>query len=238
MKGPRRARWWGQRASPTSRVIFPEGEPLCYDTVNAVPVPTDNSNSISSAPSLSIKADSGNRKDKKDKYETSSPGGSKRKNPSQLRRSVSSGANASLSAITEANTHTLVDTVLVQIGTPDLQGWIRKKGGHFSTWKNRYLVLKGAHLYWLRTDISMVCMLSHWHSTMSDPLKSKVEGHINVSNYRVVPDETAGTYGFKLLRGSDRVHVFSSDDETVVRGWMKALLKRSIKHDHTGISAF
>lgn len=120
---------------------------------------TDNSNSIGSVLSLSINADTGNRKgDKNEKYESSSSGGSKGKKPSPLRRSVSLGASALLSAGTEANTHTLVDTVMVQIGTPDHEGWIRKKGGHFSTWKSRYLVLKGAHLYWLKTDSSMVCI--------------------------------------------------------------------------------
>jgi hypothetical protein len=126
--------------------------------VNDVPVLTDNGNSIGSVSPLSINADTGNRKkDKNEKYESSSSAGLEGKNPSPLRRSVSLGANASLNASTEANTHTLVDTVLVQIGTPDHEGWIRKKGGHFSTWKSRYLVLKGAHLYWLRTDSSMVC---------------------------------------------------------------------------------
>ena len=120
---------------------------------------TDNNNSIGSVPSLSINADTGNRKeDKNENYPSSSSGGSKGKNPSPPRRSSSLGANASISANTEANTHTLVDTVMVQIGTPDHEGWIRKKGGHFSSWKSRYLVLKGAHLYWLRTDSSMVCI--------------------------------------------------------------------------------
>jgi hypothetical protein len=133
---------------------------------------TDNSNSIGSVPSLSVNADTGNRKEDKDeKYQSSSSGGSKGKNPSPLRRSSSLGANALLTASTEANTHTLVDTVMVQIGTPDHEGWVRKKGGHFSTWKSRYLVLKGAHLYWLRTDSSMVCMTSPfglWDSIVSD----------------------------------------------------------------------
>lgn len=71
---------------------------------------------------------------------------------------MSLDTNASSSARTEVKTYTLADAVLVQIGTPDHEGWIRKKGGHFSTWKTRYLVLKGAHLYWLKTDSSMVCI--------------------------------------------------------------------------------
>ena len=141
------------------------------DTVNsAVPVLTDNSNSIGYAPSLSIHSYTEDRKKvKTDKHESSTSAGSKGKNPSPLSRSVSSGAKASLSASTEASTPTPVDTVLVQIGTPDHEGWIRKKGGHFSTWKSRYLVLKGAHLYWLRTDCSMVrTTLTLRHSVASD----------------------------------------------------------------------
>ncbi|KAF8489479.1 hypothetical protein F5888DRAFT_1808828 [Russula emetica] len=187
-------------------------------TAGLIPKSRQHSPGIGSVSPLSINADTGNRKkDKNEKYESSSSAGLEGKNPLPLRRSVSLGANASLSASTEANTHTLVDTVLVQIGTPDHEGWIRKKGGHFSTWKSRYLVLKGAHLYWLRTDSSM---------------KSKVEGHVNVAGYRVVPDDTIGSYGFKLLRGSDRVHYFSSDDQMFIREWIKALRKPSIKRDY------
>jgi hypothetical protein len=127
--------------------------------VNLVPVLTDNSISISSVPSLSVVSETDcEKEDKHEEHESSNPGGSKRKKPSPLRRSVSLNTGTSLSAGPEVNTHKLVDTVLVQIGTPDHQGWVRKKGGHFSTWKSRYLVLKGAHLYWLRTDSSEVCI--------------------------------------------------------------------------------
>ena len=73
---------------------------------------------------------------------------------------------------------------------------------------------------------------------MSDSYKSKVEGHVNVAGYRVVPDETIGSYGFKLLRGSDRVHFFSSDDQTVIREWMKALRKPNIKRDRLSVFHF
>ncbi len=119
---------------------------------------TGNSISICSVPSLSVVSETGyGKEDKHEEHESSNPGGSKRKKPSPLRRSVSLNTGTSLSASPEVNnTHELVDTVLVQIGTPDHQGWVRKKGGHFSTWKSRYLVLKGAHLYWLRTDSSEV----------------------------------------------------------------------------------
>lgn len=43
-------------------------------------------------------------------------------------------------------------SVLEQIGEPDFTGWMRKKGEHYNTWKLRYFVLKGPHLYYLRSD--------------------------------------------------------------------------------------
>lgn len=43
-------------------------------------------------------------------------------------------------------------SVLEQIGEPDYTGWMRKKGEHYNTWKLRYFVLKGSHLYYLRSD--------------------------------------------------------------------------------------
>lgn len=42
-------------------------------------------------------------------------------------------------------------SVLEQIGTPDREGWMRKKGEHYNTWKLRYFVLQGPHLYYLRS---------------------------------------------------------------------------------------
>ena len=49
--------------------------------------------------------------------------------------------------------------VLQQIGSPDLDGWLRKKGERYNTWKLRYFVLKGPHLYYLRSK--MVRILYH-----------------------------------------------------------------------------
>lgn len=43
-------------------------------------------------------------------------------------------------------------SVLDQIGRPDHAGWLRKKGVRYNTWKLRYLVLKGPHLYYLRSN--------------------------------------------------------------------------------------
>jgi len=42
--------------------------------------------------------------------------------------------------------------MLEQIGKPDHSGWMRKKGERYNTWKSRYLVLKGDHIYWLKSS--------------------------------------------------------------------------------------
>ena len=47
-------------------------------------------------------------------------------------------------------------SVLEQIGTPDFNGWLMKKGEHYNTWKQRYCVLKGHNLYWMRTSDNTV----------------------------------------------------------------------------------
>lgn len=120
---------------------------------------TDNSNYMSSSPPLSVIEDTCDRKEGEDeKRESSSFGGSKGRSPSPLRRSASTITDAPLCASPELFTPTLIDTVLVQIGRPDHEGWVRKRGGHFSTWKTRYLVLKGPHLYWLKSDSPVVCV--------------------------------------------------------------------------------
>ena len=38
-----------------------------------------------------------------------------------------------------------------QIGTPDLKGWLYKKGDGFTAWKQRWVLLKGNHVYWLKS---------------------------------------------------------------------------------------
>jgi hypothetical protein len=47
-------------------------------------------------------------------------------------------------------------SVLEQIGTPDFNGWLMKKGENYNTWKNRYCVLKGHNLYWMRSNNATV----------------------------------------------------------------------------------
>lgn len=117
---------------------------------------TDNSSSTGSTPSLSVDADW--KEGKYEKHESSSSGGSKGKSPKPLRRSASLSADVSLCASPRAGAHTLVDTVLVKIGTSDHEGWMRKRGGNFNTWRNRFLVLKGSRLYWLESESPLVCV--------------------------------------------------------------------------------
>ena len=47
-------------------------------------------------------------------------------------------------------------SILQQIGAPDYNGWMRKKGEHYNVWKSRYFVLKGPHLYYLKSNSKTV----------------------------------------------------------------------------------
>ena len=130
-----------------------------YQAVASYPVLTDNRNWMASTPSLPIDDDTWYRKEgEHETQESNSSAGWKGKSPTPLRRSASLSADTSLCASPEPSTRTLVDTLLVQIGTSDHEGWMRKKGGHSGKWRNRYLVLKGPYLYWLGDDNAVVCV--------------------------------------------------------------------------------
>lgn len=43
-------------------------------------------------------------------------------------------------------------SILEQIGQPDYSGWMRKKGERYNSWKTRYFILQGPHMYWMRSD--------------------------------------------------------------------------------------
>lgn len=47
-------------------------------------------------------------------------------------------------------------SILDQIGEADHVGWMRKRGERYNSWKNRYFVLKGPHMYCLRGDSTAV----------------------------------------------------------------------------------
>ena len=155
----RGARWWGLPALSPSRVKVPLGESNPYEVGTGVSVLTDNRNYMAPSPSLSLDDDSLYRKEgRHETHESNSSRGSKGKNPSLLRRSVSLSTDRSICASPEPSTRTSVDTLVVHVGRSDHEGWMRKKGGHFSTWKPRYLVLKGPYLFWLANDNPRVCV--------------------------------------------------------------------------------
>lgn len=56
--------------------------------------------------------------------------------------------------------------------------------------------------------------------------------------YKVVADENAdpGRYGFRIVHDTDKTHYFSSEEQSVVREWMKALMKATISRDYTSMS--
>jgi hypothetical protein len=117
---------------------------------------TDNRNYMTSP---SLDDDSLYRKESKhETHESNSSRGSKGKSPTPPHRSASLKTDRSLCASPEPSIRTLADTVLVHIGRSDHEGWMRKKEGRFSTWKPRYLVLKGPYLYWLANDNPRVCV--------------------------------------------------------------------------------
>lgn len=109
-------------------------------------------------------------------------------------------------------------TALDQIGQPDHSGWMRKRGESFNAWKLRYFVLKGPHLYYVKT-------LN----------ETKIKGYINITGYKVVADENVhpGRYGFRIVHETEKPHFFSSVEQTVVREWMKALMKSTIGRDYS-----
>ena len=48
------------------------------------------------------------------------------------------------------------ESIVEQIGHPDHEGWMRKKGDHYNSWKLRYFIIKGPHLYILRSNSKAV----------------------------------------------------------------------------------
>ncbi|KAJ3966971.1 hypothetical protein EV361DRAFT_527412 [Lentinula raphanica] len=111
-------------------------------------------------------------------------------------------------------------SILDQIGEPDHAGWMRKKGDRYNSWKLRYFVLKGPHMYYLRSD-------SH--------AETKIKGYINIIGYKVTVDENVnpGKYGFRIEHENDKTHFFSSEEKTLIREWMKAIMKATIGRDYS-----
>lgn len=73
------------------------------------------------------------------------------KDPALLRKRTSSMSD-SVSTPPPSGVVKPGKSILQQIGTPDHNGWMRKKSDHYNSWKLRYFVLKGSHLYCLKSN--------------------------------------------------------------------------------------
>ena len=65
--------------------------------------------------------------------------------------------------------------------------------------------------------------------------ETKVKGFINIVGYKVTYDEKVdpGRYGFRIEHDHDKTHYFSSDEKSIVRDWMKAIMKGTITRDYS-----
>ncbi|CAG8474119.1 3470_t:CDS:10 [Diversispora eburnea] len=108
------------------------------------------------------------------------------------------------------------EEIMGAIGEPDYEGWLKKQGTKYKTWKSRYCILKGADFYYFKSN--------------KDVNSPKIKGHIDLTGYRIIPDENIlhGKYGFKLTHNSMRTHYFAHEDVEKMRGWMKAMMKATI----------
>ncbi|KAF8626727.1 hypothetical protein AX17_006493 [Amanita inopinata Kibby_2008] len=134
--------------------------------------------------------------------------------PSSREESPVVGTNGAVAPLKQGQ------NILEQIGEMDHSGWMRKKGDRYNSWKMRYFVLSGPHLYCLRSN---------------SKTETKIKGYINIVGYKVTVDETVdpGKYGFRIDHETDKTHYFSSDEKTVIREWMKAIMKATIGRDYT-----
>jgi len=113
-------------------------------------------------------------------------------------------------------------SAIAKIGKPDFSGYVKKKGERYNTWKTRYFVLKGAHLYYMKS-----------------PQEDKVKGHIDLAGYKVLSDPNAGSgFGFQLVHDREKTHFFASNDHRVIKDWMKNLMKATISRDYSGESSW
>lgn len=67
--------------------------------------------------------------------------------------------------------------------------------------------------------------------------ETKIKGYLNIAGYKIITDEKVdpGKYGFKLVQENVTTHYFSSEEQLVIREWMKALMKATIDRDYTSM---
>ena len=63
--------------------------------------------------------------------------------------------------------------------------------------------------------------------------ETRIKGYINIRGYKVIADEAThpGRYGFRIVHDAQKPHFFSSEDQSTIREWMKALMKATIDRD-------
>ncbi|KAG0367090.1 polar growth protein [Gamsiella multidivaricata] len=107
---------------------------------------------------------------------------------------------------------------LERIGKPDYAGWLKKKGDTYRTWKSRWFMLKGVTLYY-----------------MNSPKENASKDYINLVGYKIIQDENiyAGKYCFKAVHEELRNFYFYTENESDMKGWLKALMKVTIGRDLT-----
>lgn len=68
--------------------------------------------------------------------------------------------------------------------------------------------------------------------------ETRIKGYIHIIGYKVTVDENVdpGRYGFRIDHDSDKTHFFSSEEKTIIREWMKAIMKATIGRDYTSES--
>ena len=86
----------------------------------------------------------------------------KEKSSNTLRKRISSNSNPNVPTGINDNAPEAANgvsgfikqgvNIMDQIGVPDHTGWMRKRGERFNSWKTRYFILKGPHLYFLRSN--------------------------------------------------------------------------------------
>ncbi|PPR04652.1 hypothetical protein CVT24_011870 [Panaeolus cyanescens] len=140
--------------------------------------------------------------------------------PPALAGGSSSATNGASAVGQEVNGIKQGQSIIEQIGEPDHEGWMRKRGDRYNSWKLRYFILKGPHLYCLRSN---------------SKTETKIKGYIHIVGYKVTVDESLdpGRYGFRIDHDHDKTHVFSSEEKTLIRDWMKAIMKATIGRDYT-----
>jgi hypothetical protein len=69
--------------------------------------------------------------------------------------------------------------------------------------------------------------------------ETKIKGYINITGYKVITDENIdpGKYGFRLVHDTDKAHLFSSEELSIVRDWVNAIMKATITRDYKSARA-